>query len=245
MQFLPISDPHSFAIPTISSSLIFITMLVLLSTKWMNSEPVTVKVPQHISARLVQVKKSSPKKVIKKTTKTKKVVKKASPKVKAKKVVVNKKAQPKKEVIKPVKAIKKPKPVALPDSNLFEALEEEEYQADLAKLLSDEINAQQADKEQKAVISYSAKIKQLVESVWRTPPSAKHDDSVTIRVYLVPTGEVTEVQLVESSGNKALDRSAIQAVWRVAQFPVPDDSVIFEKNFRKITLSLIPSNARL
>jgi colicin import membrane protein len=62
---------------------------------------------------------------------------------------------------------------------------------------------------------------------------------------MVPTGEVTEVQIVESSGNGALDRSAEQAVWKVTKFPVPKDSVLFEKQFRKFLIKLKPENARL
>jgi colicin import membrane protein len=249
MQLLPLSDPRSFGIPVLASGLIITLVLVLLSTKWMNSEPVITKVPKHISARLVQVKKAVPKKTVKKIKKKPKVKKAATKRSKAKpkKVVV---AKPKAKTPPPKKALPKkakpaPKPIVLPESDLFSALEDEEKQMELENLLSEELLLEQASKEQEAIMSYSGQIRALIESVWRHPPSAKHDDELILRIYLVPTGEVTEVQLVESSGNRALDRSAEQAVWKVAQFPVPKDSVLFEKEFRKFKLKLQPSTARL
>ncbi len=249
MQLFPLSDPRSFGIPVLASGLIITLVMVLLSTKWMNSEPVITKVPKHINARLVQAKKAVPKKTIKKPKK-KPVAKKAIAKknvVKPKKAVVDKKKAKKIPIKKvaPTKPKPAPKPLPLPDTDLFSALEEEEKQNDLANLLNEELLLDKANKDQEAIMSYSGKIRALIESVWRHPPSAKHDDEVTLRIFLVPTGEVTEVQLVESSGNAALDRSAEQAVWKVAQFPVPKDLVLFEKEFRKFKLKLQPSTARL
>ena len=248
MKLFPLSDPHSFGIPVLASGLIIALVVGLLSTKWMNSDPVMTKVPKHINARLVQVKKAVPKKVIKKPKKkpkAKKVIAKKSV-AKPKKVVVSKqKAKKIPPPVVPKKPKPKPKPAPLPDADLFSALEEEEKQNDLANLLNEELLLDQANKEQEAIMSYSGKIRALVESVWRHPPSAKHDDELTLRIFLVPTGEITEVQLVESSGNAALDRSAEQAVWKVAQFPVPKDLVLFEKEFRKFKLKLKPSTARL
>ena len=40
-----------------------------------------------------------------------------------------------------------------------------------------------------------------------------------LRVFLVPTGEVVDVQIAESSGNTAFDRSALVA-WKVDRFSV-------------------------
>lgn len=251
MQLFPLTDPRSFGIPVLGSGLIILLVLVLLSTKWMNTEPVMTKVPKHINARLVQVKKAVPKKTTKKVKKKKpkkvKAVKKPAPK--SKKVVITKKDVKKVEVQKTIKPVVKkkplPKPIPLPDSDLFSALEEEEKNSNVADLLSEDLLLKQADEEQEAIMSYSGQIRALVESVWRIPPSAKHDDELTLRIFLVPTGEVIDVQVVESSGNQALDRSAEQAVWKVAQFPVPKDSILFEKQFRQFKFQIQPSTARL
>ncbi|MEY8262739.1 MAG: cell envelope integrity protein TolA, partial [Bermanella sp.] len=143
------------------------------------------------------------------------------------------------------KARKPAPPKPLPASELMTALLAEEQQNELSRLLADELRAQQADEEQQAVMTYIGQIQQLINSQWHYPPSAKHDDRLVLRIYLVPTGEVAEVQLVESSGNAALDRSAEQAVWKAATLPVPKDPVLFEKEFRQFLLPFSPENARL
>jgi len=50
---------------------------------------------------------------------------------------------------------------------------------------------------------------------------------------------------VRSSGNVALDRSAEQAVWKAGKLPVPDDLMLFEKNFRQFNFLFRPEEARL
>src|SRR5690606_40183736 len=54
-------------------------------------------------------------------------------------------------------------------------------------------------------------IRAKVSSVWRYPPSVRPDQEVSVRIQLVPTGEVIQVQVVSSSGHAALDRSVEQA----------------------------------
>lgn len=244
MQRLSFSDPRSFAIPIISASVIVAIVLLLASTQWMYSESVVTKVPKQISARIVHLEKKQPKKSqqTKKSAANKQPVNQAPNK---KVVKVNKKA----DVVKPQK-VDKPKPKVekvkpLPGADLNEALQQESAQRELQQLLEEEMAAQQADKEQAAIVDHITKIQQLVQSVWRFPPSAKHDDVVTLRLYLVPTGEITEVQIIEGSGNEALDRSAEQALWKLARLPVPKDSVLFERQFRQLVLKLKPENARL
>lgn len=236
-------DPRSFTIPSILSGMIVLTCIVLLLTPWSKSEPMVYKTPKHVSATLVQIDKPKPKKVIKK------------PKPKPKPKPVQKPKAESKPKAKPEKAKPaKPKPVEKPEAkinpqpiedNFAEQLAQEEAQRELDRLMQAEEAAKQAEQEQEAVNDYTSQIVSLIQSVWRFPPSAKHDQVVMLKVFLVPTGEVTEVQLLESSGNPALDRSAEQAVWKVGKLPVPDDVVLFEKQFRQIILKLQPENARL
>ncbi len=133
----------------------------------------------------------------------------------------------------------------MPGADLNLAVQEEEQKNNLSALLQSELLANKPSKDQEAVTNHINQIINMIQSVWRFPPSAKHDQVVLLRVFLVPTGEVTEVQLIESSGNSALDRSAEMAVWKVARFSVPEDAVLFEKEFRHIVLKLQPENARL
>ena len=241
---LNFSDPTSFKIPALGSGLIILVLLLLLTNQWIGHEDRVVKVPQHIAARIVQLNEPKPKAAKVKQPKKQAPAKKTKPveKVKPKPVtkVETKKAE---TVIK--KEIAPAKPLPLPGADFLDALEKEEANNARAEAEQKEAQAKQALKDQQQVADYSSQINALIQSVWRFPPSAKHDEEVVLRVYLVPTGEVTEVLLLESSGNTALDRSAEQAVWKVGNFPVPEDATLFEKQFRQIVLKLKPENARL
>jgi TonB family protein len=242
MHFLPVMDPRSFSLPVLTASFIVLCILVSMSTNWMQNDAPVIHVPKTISAKLVHIDKPKPKTVKKPV---KKIIKKKisrKPKASTSKPKVIKKPDKVVPVKKP-KPVKKPLP--LPGADLSQSLEEEDERNKLSEILDIEVQARQAQKDQEAVASYAGQIKALIQSVWRFPPSAQHDQVVLLRIFMVPTGEVTEVQIVESSGNAALDRSAEQAVWKVAKFPVPKDTVLFERQFRKFLIKLKPENARL
>jgi TonB family protein len=242
MHFLPVADPRSFSYPVLIASFIVICIIISMSSSWIQNDINIVQVPKTISARIVYIDKPKP-------NTAKKPVKKPESK---KAIVQPKKTAPKPKIIKNTettavkqkpKAINKPLP--LPGADLSKALAEDEEQMKLSDLLNSEMQTLQAEKDQQAIASYASQIKLLIQSVWRFPPSAKHDQMVLLRIFMVPTGEVTEVQIVESSGNTALDRSAEKAVWRIAKFPVPKDASLFEQQFRKFLIQLKPENARL
>jgi colicin import membrane protein len=238
------TDPRSFAIPVAVSSFIILSIFAVLTTQWVDTTEKIVRVPKHISAKLVHIDKPKPKtakKAVKKPAQ-KKVKKQPAKKAKPVKKVIPKKAE---KAVKKEQPKKETKPLPLPGSDLSAALAEEEQQMSMQDLLEAEISAQQAEKDSAAITSVSAQIKHLIQSVWQIPPSAKHTDEVLIRISLVPTGEVTDVHIIKSSGNSALDRSAELAVWKVAKLPVPDDLALFEKEFRNFNLNLRPENARL
>ena len=244
MTSLAYSDPRSFKIPVISSTLIVLVIVGLFTTQWMVREERIIKPPLHINARLVQVQ-APKKKLVTQPKQVKKEVKKTE---------VKKSSKPVKTINAPEKVLPKPKPIkvddkvvstALPEVDLLAALQEEEKLNEMNRLIEKEQAAEQAEKTQEAIVDHTTQFQNLIQNAWRFPPSAKHNEVVLLRIFLVPTGEVADVQLLESSGNDALDRSAEQAVWKVAKFPVPTDIVIFEKNFRQLTLKLQPENARL
>ena len=66
-----------------------------------------------------------------------------------------------------------------------------------------------------------------------------------LRVYLVPTGEIVNVVVEETSGNEAFDRSALLAVRKTKRFQVPAKSRQFERNFREFTVLFRPEDLRL
>ena len=86
---------------------------------------------------------------------------------------------------------------------------------------------------------YMARIKTQIEGLWRIPP--KSDGlRITLGIRLLPNGELSSVNVINSSGNDAFDRSAILAVKSVRRFLVPDDNKVFERNFRQFNMSFTP-----
>lgn len=100
---------------------------------------------------------------------------------------------------------------------------------------------------QGTVQSYVSLITQRIEQNWSRPPSARVGMQVVLMIQLVPTGQVVDVSVVESSGNAAFDRSAEQAVTRVGRFTEIQDMPpeIFERHFRQLRLAFIPQDLRL
>lgn len=94
-------------------------------------------------------------------------------------------------------------------------------------------------------LAYVYKIQRQIVQNWSRPPSARNGMEALLRVFLVPTGEVVNVTVVESSGNGAFDRSAVLAVQKAQRFQVPNNSRQFERNFREFTVLFRPEDLRL
>lgn len=94
-------------------------------------------------------------------------------------------------------------------------------------------------------MAYVAQIQQEIIQNWSRPPSARNGMQAILRVVLIPTGEVVNVQVDESSGNHAFDQSAILAVRKAERFLVPQDMRSFEANFREFTVLFRPEDLRL
>lgn len=94
--------------------------------------------------------------------------------------------------------------------------------------------------------SYMAAIAERIERNWNRPPSARNNMQCELLIKLVPTGRVINVDVIKSSGNEQFDRSAVQAVRRVEQFPEIQGmpSEVFERYYRELTLVFNPQDLR-
>jgi colicin import membrane protein len=106
--------------------------------------------------------------------------------------------------------------------------------------------AQQVEDDRQVSQSYSDLIRKRIEQSWSRPPSARNDMEVLLTIQLIPTGEVVDVAVTKSSGSAAYDRSAIQAVQKVRQFPEIKQmpARVFEAEFRKFKLIFKPQDLR-
>ena len=164
-------------------------------------------------------------------------------------------------------ATPEPTPTVLPnekdassgESELVEAIETEEELIERLKrerekrfeeirkqafenAVGEELTAEMADAIQDLSQVYITGIYLAVVESWSRPPSARNDMSAVIQVELFPSGDLNSVGVIESSGNLAFDRSALNAVRRASPFNVPTDLDMFESSFRTFRLNFSPKD---
>lgn len=124
--------------------------------------------------------------------------------------------------------------------------ERRERQERLERALAEEEEFFQAQQSEQVAQSYSAVMRERIEGQWSRPPSARTGMRCVLEIQLVPTGQVVNVTVVESSGSAAFDRSAEQAVKRVDRFEEVQDmpSQVFERHFRQLRLVFNPEDLR-
>ena len=123
--------------------------------------------------------------------------------------------------------------------------ERKEMELNLAMSIRKEQGARRAITDDEKALAYVYQIQQDIINNWSRPPSARNGMKALLRVILVPTGEVVNVTVEESSGNDAFDRSAILAVQKAQRFQVPAKSRQFERDFREFTVLFRPEDLRL
>ncbi len=144
---------------------------------------------------------------------------------------------------------KQKKPIKKIDSKSIEASLEKDMSE--MKTLTLQKNKQQeknrlnnAEREQHArgeVDKYKALILQMISQNWMIPPSIDKTLFAELLIRVAPGGMVLDVQIIKSSGNEALDRSARDAVFKSSPLPVPSDVDAFAP-FKQFTLKAKPQN---
>ena len=104
--------------------------------------------------------------------------------------------------------------------------------------------AEAARTEFELVQSATALIQQALQQVWNRPPSARNGMRVILRIRMLPTGELLEASITQSSGDAAFDRSAENAVYSASPFTELQDLPIsvFNGNFRTLSLIFEPED---
>ena len=69
---------------------------------------------------------------------------------------------------------------------------------------------------------------------------------VKLRIRLIPTGELVDVQVIDSSGDSAFDRSAVRAVQKVGGFPELKELEyrVFKEYFESFVFEFRPEDLR-
>lgn len=94
--------------------------------------------------------------------------------------------------------------------------------------LQDQLEREQQERDARrvkgVVDQYSLMIQQRVKRYWTRPANNTSGLQCTVRVSLMPGGDVKNVKIVKSSGSAVFDRSAEAAVYKAAPLPQPSDA---------------------
>ena len=127
-----------------------------------------------------------------------------------------------------------------------ELLEEERRRAELERdrTRQQEAEAEGARTELELIQSATAIIQLAVQQVWNRPPSARNGMRAILQIRMLPTGELLDARITESSGDPAFDRSAENAVYGAAPFTELRNLPIntFNSNFRTLSLIFQPED---
>jgi TonB family protein len=216
--------PRIIVRPALASLSLHGLLVAFLMFNWVGqSETKTIEAkvipPQVINARLVDVSEIQAKPKPKPKTQPKKQVKVAKPRPTKPRVAP--KPKPKPAAKKPTPVTKpQPKVEPKPEPRITEAELAAIARADLARAVEEEAQQVEATATaQEMALSYAALIQRTVVNYWSRPPSARNGMEALLEVRLIPTGEVVSVSVLQSSGNTAFDRSALNAVEKAASFP--------------------------
>ncbi|HAJ75211.1 MAG TPA: hypothetical protein DCM64_02030 [Gammaproteobacteria bacterium] len=104
--------------------------------------------------------------------------------------------------------------------------------------------AEAARTEFELVQSGMALIQQALQQVWNRPPSARNGMRAILQIRMLPTGELLDARITQSSNDPAFDRSAENAVFSAAPFTELQSLPInvFNANFRTLSLIFEPED---
>ncbi|MBD63270.1 MAG: LytB protein [Gammaproteobacteria bacterium] len=151
---------------------------------------------------------------------------------------------PSASIIDSIDAISQPKESIYSKLKDIKAKSPEDFLIDsnISNLLSEE-NEVKFNNEQLEIEIYASKIISSIENAWMKPRNIPEDLIVNLKLQIRPSGRISKVELIKSSGNIRFDNSALNAVRRVETFNFFDSlsKSLYEKEFRTIAISFNPS----
>lgn len=190
--------------------------------------------------KVVHKKKAASKLKHHKVHQTKKIVrhKKTPPKLQHKKPKKLHKAKPvkvKAPTKKPIKKqLVKPKPFKLKAPDLAAQMASE----------SDTLKTEMSALKRALYGQYQQAMLGRIKQFWIVSTAAQNVPACILGIQLSETGKVLDVQIQRSSGNQAVDRSALKAVLQASPLPMPSEASV-NTDFRQIELTLDAKDAKI
>jgi colicin import membrane protein len=245
-----IGSKSSYFIAAISSIGIHAVVILAVLANWEPESKKTVVQPQYIQAELIEL--APKKKPVKKPKVTPSIDRAAK-----QREIDKRKAQESKLAQQKLAAQRKAQLLEEQQAEKDrKAREEKQRKADKERARKQAEKAQQERKEQALIAakedkqvanSYLQLIQARLSQQWNRPKSARRGMETLIELRLVPTGRIVGVEILESSGDIAFDRSVEQAAYKAAPFSELQKMKprIFEQYFRSVKIVFNPEDLRL
>ncbi|MGL6160680.1 cell envelope integrity protein TolA [Microbulbifer sp.] len=241
----------SYSLAIVISLLLHGTLIAVLTYGWeATSRPERKPMPQFVQAKLVTIepkvtqKKTPPKVDLEQKRRQRELERQRRAEAEKKRraeIERKKKEAEKKKKAEQERKKKEAEEKARREKERKEQLERERRSA-FDEALEEEEELLEATEDTQAVMSVAQAIQARIESVWSRPPSARNGMLTVVQINFVPTGRVVAANIVEGSGNAALDRSVLTAIRKVEVFPevaelARKEPALFEREVRTTLLN--------
>lgn len=249
------NNASSYALPVIVSLVFHGLLIAVLGLGWEATKEPKRTMPQFVQAKLVTVdatvkkKKAPPKVDLREQRRQRELERQRQAEAEQKRrAAIERKKKAEAEKKRKAEAERKRKAAEEKARKEKERKERErkeqlerERQSAFDEALEEEEELLDAREDAQAVMSVAQAIQQRIESVLSWPPSARNGMVTEVQINFVPTGRVVATNIVESSGNAALDRAVINAVRKVEVFPevaevAREEPALFERQVRNTRL---------
>ena len=122
-----------------------------------------------------------------------------------------------------------------------EYADQQRRQAELEAAAIAEANARADAAANKALSEWAALVQQKVRRNWQRQPNLPRDLTARVQINMLPTGDIANVRIVQSSGNSAFDDSVDKAIRKSSPLPRLTDQRAYAKA-RDLILKFTPSD---
>lgn len=204
---------------------VLLALFLIYGIRWQSTLPAAVEV-ELVSAVPAAAPRSEPKPEPKPEVKPEPKVEIPPPKPVA---------APKPDIAIKEKPEKKPEPKPLfdPIKDMLKRETEQSNKDKLRDMLAKEESASNtsasANASSKSKARYVDRISAKIRGNLMVPPGVSGNPEAEFRVNQLPTGEVIEVKLRKSSGNRALDEAIERAIYKSSPLPKPERNEDFDR----------------
>lgn len=116
--------------------------------------------------------------------------------------------------------------------------EKRRREEEAAKQAADKARAAAEDARRKEFNTFVEKIRAKIRSRANVPDTVTGKPSVQMRIRILPGGDVLDIQVVKSSGNRTYDQAIERAIRSAQPLPVPDANTELFPQFRDLILNI-------